>query len=98
MYGKYKVKLLIAVAYDMNNKFYMLCFAIVEEETNSNWSWFLDLLCRCVNEIHTKLCIILYRHAMIKNVMAFQACPQVLQVYSQTGMFLDIVKLYDLIL
>ena len=35
---------------------------------------------------------------MIKNVMAFQACPQVLQVYSQTGMFLDIVKLYDLIL
>jgi hypothetical protein len=38
MYGKYNVKLLIAVAYDMNNKFYLLCFAIVEEETNSNWS------------------------------------------------------------
>ena len=73
MYGKYKVKLLIAVAYDMNNEFYLLCFAIVEEETISIWSWFLDLLCQYVIEIHTKLCIILYRHVVIKNVMVLQA-------------------------
>ena len=37
IYGKYKAKLLIAVAYDSNNGFYPLYYAIVEEENNSNW-------------------------------------------------------------
>jgi hypothetical protein len=39
-------KLLVAIAYDMNNGVFLLYFAIVEEETNSNWSWFLDLFHR----------------------------------------------------
>lgn len=43
-YGKYKKKLLVAVAYDVNNGVYSMCFAIVEEEMNSNWSWLLDFL------------------------------------------------------
>jgi hypothetical protein len=38
LYSKYKAKLLIVVAYDTNNDVYLLCFAIVEEETNNNWS------------------------------------------------------------
>ena len=36
LYGKSKEKLLVPVAYDMNNRVYSLCFAIVEEETNNN--------------------------------------------------------------
>ena len=38
LYSKYKAKLLIVVIYDTNNDVYLLCFAIVEEETNNNWS------------------------------------------------------------
>ena len=48
LYGKYKAKLLVAIAYDMNNRVYILCFAIMKEKTNNNWSWFLNLLCRYV--------------------------------------------------
>ena len=40
LYGKYKAKLLIVVVYDLNNGVYPLCYAIVEEESNSNWRWF----------------------------------------------------------
>ena len=29
-YGKYKEKLMVAIAYDVNNIIYLLCFAIVE--------------------------------------------------------------------
>jgi hypothetical protein len=58
MYGKYKAKLLIAVSYNVNNRVYLLYFAIVEEEMNSN----LDLLRQYIIEIHTKLYTILDRH------------------------------------
>lgn len=37
-YGKYKAKLLVAIAYDAKNGVYPLCFATMEEETNNNWS------------------------------------------------------------
>ena len=37
LYGKYKTKLLITVAYDSNNGVYPLYYAFVEEESNSNW-------------------------------------------------------------
>jgi len=70
LYGKYKAKLLIAVAYDANNGVYPLCFAIVEEETNDNWRWFLDLLRRFVCGARIGMCIISDRHAAIKNSMA----------------------------
>lgn len=45
LYGKYKAKLLVTVAYDTNNEVYLLYFAIAEEETINIWSQFLDLLC-----------------------------------------------------
>jgi hypothetical protein len=33
LYGKYKAKILIAVSYDANNRiFFLLCYALVEEE------------------------------------------------------------------
>ena len=66
LYGKYKAKLLIAVAYDSNNEFYLLCYVIVEEKTNSNWRWFLNLLRRYGR---TGLCIISDKYAAIKNFM-----------------------------
>jgi hypothetical protein len=36
---------------------------------NNNWSWFLDLLYQYAIDNHTRLCIILVRHATIKNFM-----------------------------
>ena len=51
-------KLLVVVVYDVNNKFYLLCLVIVEEETNGNWSCFLDLLIQYVIGGCTGLCII----------------------------------------
>ena len=70
IYSKYKVKLLVAIAYNMNNGVYPLYFAIVEEETNNNQSCFLDLPHRYMIDSRTKLCIISNRHTMIKNYMA----------------------------
>lgn len=35
-YGKYKKKLLVAVAYDVDNRVYPTCFVIFKEEMNSN--------------------------------------------------------------
>lgn len=42
IYSQYKAKLLVVVAYDVNNRAYPLCFTIVEKEINNNLSWFLD--------------------------------------------------------
>jgi hypothetical protein len=70
IYGKYKVKLLVVVAYNMNSGVYPLYFAIVEEETNNNWSCFLDFPRRYMIDSQTGLCIISDRHTMIKNYMA----------------------------
>lgn len=53
LYGKYKVKLLIAAAYNVHNGVYPLCFDIVKEETNNNRSWFLNLLHGYVIGDHT---------------------------------------------
>jgi len=71
LYGKYKAKLLVAVAYVTNNEVYPLYFSIVEKVTNNNWNWFLDLLCWYVIGDHIKLCIISDRNATFKNSMAW---------------------------
>ena len=44
LYGKYKGKLLIAMATDGNNEVYPLAFAIVESECTESWGWFLACL------------------------------------------------------
>ena len=53
----------------LKNGVFPLCFAIMEEETNNNWSWFLDLLRRYMIEGQTRLCIISDRHMTIKISM-----------------------------
>lgn len=35
-YGKYKKKLLVAIAYDVDNGVHPMCFVIFKEEMNSN--------------------------------------------------------------
>jgi hypothetical protein len=63
LYGMYKKKLLVIVVDDVNNEVYSLFFAIVEKDTNNNWSSFLDLLRQYVIDDHTGLCIISNIHA-----------------------------------
>ena len=57
LYGKYKGKLLIAMATDGNNKIYPLAFAVVESESTESWGWFLACLLTYVTD-QTNLCII----------------------------------------
>ena len=65
LYGKYKEKLLIAMATDANNKVYLFTFAVVESESKETWGWFLACLTRFVTE-QTNLCIISDRNSGIK--------------------------------
>ena len=65
LYGKYKGKLLIAMATDANNEVYPLTFAIVESESKETRRWFLACLARFVMD-RTNLCIISDRHSRIK--------------------------------
>ena len=46
LYGKYMGKLLIATTIDANGHIFPLAFAIVKEESQDSWSWFLITL-RC---------------------------------------------------
>ena len=41
LYGKYKWKLMIAMATDANNKIYPLAFVVVKSESTETWGWFL---------------------------------------------------------
>ena len=64
--GKYKGKLLIAMATDGNNEIYPLAFAIVESESMESWGWFLACLLTYVTD-WTNLCIISDRHRGIQS-------------------------------
>ena len=55
--GKYKEKLLIAMATNSNNEIYPLAFAVVESESTESWGWFLACLLTYVMD-RTNLCII----------------------------------------
>ena len=66
LYGKYKGKLLIAMATDGNNEVYPLAFAVVESESTETWGWFLA--CLLINVMdQTNLCIIFDRHRGIQS-------------------------------
>ena len=43
-YGKYRGKLLITSTWDGDNRLFPLAFAIVEEETDDKWYWFLHCI------------------------------------------------------
>ncbi|KAK9998184.1 hypothetical protein SO802_017787 [Lithocarpus litseifolius] len=64
-HGKYKGKLLIAMATDANNEVYLLAFAVVESESKETWGWFLECLTRFVTD-QNNLSIISDRHSGIK--------------------------------
>ena len=44
LYGKYREKLMIAIAVDGNNQIFSLAFVIIDEESTNTWSWFLACL------------------------------------------------------
>ena len=67
LYGKYKGKLMIAMATNANNKIYPLAFAVVESKSTKTWGWFLVCIRRYVtNRRH--LCVISDRHPAIQAV------------------------------
>ncbi|XP_050290201.1 uncharacterized protein LOC126728421 [Quercus robur] len=66
LYGKYKGKLLIAMAKDGNNEVYPLIFSVVESESTETWGWFLACLLTYVID-RTNLCIISNRHREIQS-------------------------------
>ncbi|KAM0033435.1 putative MULE transposase domain-containing protein [Helianthus debilis subsp. tardiflorus] len=44
MKGPFPGQILTAVGVDCNNGLYPVCYAIVESESLSSWTWFLELL------------------------------------------------------
>ncbi|XP_027103276.1 uncharacterized protein [Coffea arabica] len=60
--GEYKGKLLIAVTQDANNKILPIAYAMVDEETISSWSWFLEQLRYNVALDRHPICVISDSH------------------------------------
>ena len=50
LYGKYDGTLLIATTQDGNSNILPIAFAIVEKESGSSWSWFLQMIRRHVTQ------------------------------------------------
>nr|XP_027087692.1 uncharacterized protein LOC113709138 [Coffea arabica] len=67
--GPYRGKLLVAIGFDACNHLFPLAFALVDEENNRSWSWFMRLLrihvCRDVQNV----CVISDRHHGIIHAM-----------------------------
>ena len=64
LYGKYKGKLLIATSIDANGHIFPFAFAIVEEESQDSWYWFLIALRHHCTQ-REWICLISYRHVGI---------------------------------
>ena len=67
LYGKYKGKLMIAMATDANNKIYPVAFAVVESESTETWGWFLACIRTYVTD-RRHLCVISDRHPGIQAI------------------------------
>ena len=48
--GYYKGELLVPMAQDGNNGFYVITYAIVESEMKESWRWFLTMLIRDIGD------------------------------------------------
>ncbi|WOG99912.1 hypothetical protein DCAR_0519268 [Daucus carota subsp. sativus] len=70
--GRYNEKLLIAMGFDSNNQQYPLAYALVNEETTINWSWFLYHLRIYVCQNRKGTCIISDHHAGIIEAMKME--------------------------
>uniref|UniRef100_A0A2N9G675 SWIM-type domain-containing protein n=1 Tax=Fagus sylvatica TaxID=28930 RepID=A0A2N9G675_FAGSY len=69
LYGKYQGKLLIAMAQDANNEIYPLAFAIVENESESTWKWFLGLIRLHVTQRKASNFLKHYKDQNLKNMI-----------------------------
>nr|XP_027069017.1 uncharacterized protein LOC113694296 [Coffea arabica] len=67
--GEYKGKLLVAVTQDANNRIIPIAYAIVDEETISNWSWFMEQFRYHVARDRCPICVISDRHNGIIHAM-----------------------------
>ncbi|XP_071697892.1 uncharacterized protein [Rutidosis leptorrhynchoides] len=70
--GNYIGKMLTAVAKNANGQILPVAFAVVDNESNESWAWFLKLVQTHVNVSKRDLCIISERHIGILNAMANQ--------------------------
>lgn len=61
LYGKYEIKLLIAVGIDGNDNILPLAFAIVDRKTKEAWKWFFRKLSAHVIKDREDVCIIFDR-------------------------------------
>ena len=68
--GSYKGKLLTVVSKNANGQLLPVAFALVDEETNESWGWFLTLFQQHIgSQRQGNLCIISDRHQGIINVV-----------------------------
>ena len=58
MYGKYEIKLLIAVGIDGDDNILPLAFAIVDKESKEAWKWFFKNLSAHVIKDREDICVI----------------------------------------
>ncbi|XP_075674918.1 uncharacterized protein LOC142644125 [Castanea sativa] len=67
LYGKYKGKLLIAMATDANNEIFLLAFMVVDDETGASWGCFLSCLRTAIQHVvlDSGICMISNRHKAI---------------------------------
>ncbi|XP_030939802.1 uncharacterized protein LOC115964681 [Quercus lobata] len=72
LYGKYKGKLLIAMATIANNEIFSLAFAVVDDEMGASWGWFLSWLQTAIRDAvpDSGICIISDRHRGIISSIA----------------------------
>jgi hypothetical protein len=65
--GKYKCTLMIAVGMTAENQLLPLAFALVEDENNESWSWFLRHVRKEVLGLNRSICMILDCHRGLLN-------------------------------
>ena len=47
----FKQTLLLAVGRNGNNESWIIAFAIIESENDESWDWFIERLCRTIQEL-----------------------------------------------
>lgn len=69
LYGKYKGKLLVAVAQDGNNKIIPMAFGLVAGESRDDWKYFLDRIRNKIIGPRTDVAVITDRAGAIMSIM-----------------------------
>ncbi|XP_038687520.1 uncharacterized protein LOC119986901 [Tripterygium wilfordii] len=69
LYGKYKGKLLLAVAFDADNGLFPLCYALVDAENNRNWSWFINCIRAYVTDCRASNVMTKFKDSDLKSTV-----------------------------